>query len=146
MPIPSRRLRHGSLLAALCLSAVASTHAADIVVIAGSGSGIGSLTKEQVADLYLGRATSIPGSGSAQLVDQPESSPLRDTFYSKVAGKSAAQAKSTWAKLSFTGKGTPPREGSSSDEIKKLVAGNRSMLGYIEKGAVDGSVKVVYAP
>ena len=73
----------------------------------------------------------------------PESSPVRDEFYSKATGKSAAQAKSYWAKLSFTGKGTPPREGAGSADIKKQVAENSGLIGYIEKSAVDASVKVL---
>lgn len=129
-----------------CLLGAGLAQAADIAVIANSGSPVGSLTKEQISDLYLGRMTSLPGAGGVQLVDLPEASPLRDTFYSKVTGKSAAQAKSTWAKLSFTGKGTPPKESGGNDEVKRLVSGNKNMLGYIDKSAVDGSVKVVYAP
>jgi ABC-type phosphate transport system substrate-binding protein len=134
------------LLVSIVTTAPISSHAADVVVIAGNTSGITTLTKEQVIDLYLGRTTSLPGGGGASLLDQPESSPLRDAFYSKVTGKSAAQAKSTWAKLSFTGKGTPPKEGGSNDDIKRLVSSNKNTLGYIDKSAVDGSVKVVYAP
>jgi ABC-type phosphate transport system substrate-binding protein len=123
-----------------------SAGAADFVVVAGSGSGISQLTKDQVSDLFLGKASALPGGGKAALIDQPESSPLRDAFYSRVTGKSSSQAKSTWSKLSFTGKGTPPKEGSGNDEIKKELAGNKSMLGYIDKSAVDGSVKVLFAP
>jgi ABC-type phosphate transport system substrate-binding protein len=133
------------LLTGLACLSLASA-AADVVVVAGSGSGIGPLTREQVTELFLGKSSSLPGGGKAALIDQPESSPLRDAFYSRVTGKSASQAKSTWAKLSFTGKGIPPVEGSGNDDVKKQVAGNRSMLGYIDKSAVDGSVKVVFAP
>lgn len=134
----------GLLLGLACASLTAG--AADIVVVAGSGSGIGNLSKQQVSELFLGKASSLPGGGKAALIDQPEASPLRDAFYSKVTGKPASQAKATWSKLAFTGKGTPPKEGSSNDAIKKEVAGNRSMLGYIDKSAVDGSVKVVFEP
>lgn len=129
---------------ALCLALPAS--GSDVVVVAGAGSAVSALSKAQVSDLYLGRSTSLPTGGMAQLIDLPESSPLRDAFYNKVTGKSAAQAKSTWAKLSFTGKGVPPKESSGNDEVKRLVADNKNMLGYIDKGAVDGSVKVVFAP
>lgn len=127
-----------------CLSLAAL--AAEPVVVAGSGSAIGSLSKDQVSDLFLGKTSALPGGGKAALVDLPESSPLRDAFYSKVTGKSAAQVRSTWAKLSFTGKGVPPAEAAGPDEVKKQVAGNKAMLGYIDKSAVDGSVKVVFAP
>jgi ABC-type phosphate transport system substrate-binding protein len=133
-------------LACILIAGAKLACAGDVVVIAGSGSAVGSMTKEQVADLFLGRTTSLPGGGGAQLIDQPESSPLRDTFYSKVTGKSASQVKSTWAKLSFTGKGTPPKEGASNDDVKKQVAGSKTALGYIDKGAVDGSVKIVFTP
>lgn len=111
---------------------------AETVVVVGAKSPASAMSKEQVADIFMGRATNFTP------LDQPESSPLRDDFYSKVTGKSAAQAKSYWAKLSFTGKGTPPKEVGGSAEVKKEVAENPSLMGYIEKSAVDGSVKVLF--
>lgn len=111
---------------------------ADIVVVAGASSPINYLSREQSSDIFLGKNT------SATPLDQPESSPLREEFYSKVTGKSASQAKSHWSKLSFTGKGKPPKEGRNSDDIKKQVADNPKFVGYIEKSAIDGSVKVVF--
>jgi ABC-type phosphate transport system substrate-binding protein len=123
-----------------------SAAAADLVVIASANSGVSQLTKEQVSEIFLGKSSSLPGGGKAVLIDQPDSSPLRDAFYSKVTGKSASQVKSTWAKLSFTGKGIPPTEGSGNDDIKRQVAGNKNMLGYLDKSAVDGSVKIIFAP
>lgn len=142
-PIPG--WKRPCLIAGLALFSL-TVGANDIVVIASASSPVGTLTKEQVSDLFLGKSTSLPSGGKAVLIDQPDSSPLRDGFYSKVTGKSASQVKSTWAKLSFTGKGTPPKEGSSNDDIRKQVAGNPSMLGYIDKSAVEGGVKVVFTP
>jgi len=112
---------------------------AEVVVVVSAKSPASALTKEQSSDIFMGKATSLTP------LDQPESSPLRDEFYSKVTGKSAAQAKSYWAKMSFTGKGTPPKEGQGSDDIKKQLAGNPNLVGYIEKSAVDGNVKVIFA-
>lgn len=112
---------------------------ADTVVVVSTKSPASNMTKEQVADIFMGRSTAFTP------LDLPESSPVRDEFYSKVTGKSAAQAKSYWAKLSFTGKGTPPKEVSGSGEVKKEVAENPSLMGYIEKSAVDGSVKVLFS-
>ena len=123
---------------------VAGWAQADVVVVVGAKSPVGSLTKEQSSEIFMGKSTSFPGGGTATPLDQPESSPLREEFYSKVAGKSAAQAKSNWAKLSFTGKGTPPKEVANSAEVKKLVGANPNAIGYIEKAAVDGSVKAVF--
>lgn len=135
-----KKTNHKLLLAggALCAMLAAGGAWADIVVVAGAKSPAGNLTKEQAADIYLGKSTSLTP------LDQPEASPLRDEFYTKVTGKSAAQAKSHWSKLSFTGKGTPPKEGQNSADIKKLVGDNPALIGYIEKSAVDGTVKVLY--
>jgi len=133
---------HGAVYAVSFL--VAGWALADAVVIVSAKSPVSSLTKEQSSDIFMGKATSFPGGGEATPLDQPESSPLRDEFYSKVTGKSAAQAKSYWSKLSFTGKGTPPREGLNSADIKKQVADNTGLVGYIEKSAVDSNVKVIF--
>jgi ABC-type phosphate transport system substrate-binding protein len=125
------------------LTTTAYPASAEVVVVVAKSSAV-TLTKEQVSDIFLGKATSLPGGASAVLVDQPESSPLRDEFYSKVTGKSASQAKAYWSKLAFTGKGTPPKEVGGSAEVKKAVAGTPGGIGYIEKGAVDDTVKVVF--
>jgi len=69
---------------------------------------------------------------------------VRKQFYSKITDKSASQIKSTWSRLTFSGKGTPPKEVSNSADVKKQVSSNLSDIGYIEKSAVDGSVKVLY--
>ena len=68
---------------------------------------------------------------------------MRDAFYTKVTSKSAAQVKAAWSRLVFSGKATPPKEVGSSAEVKKLVASNQNAVGYIEKSAVDASVKVL---
>lgn len=123
---------------ALSLSA-AGWAQAEVVVVVGANNPVSSLSKDQSADIFLGKSTTFTP------LDQPASSPLRDEFYSKVAGKSAAQAKSHWSKLSFTGKGTPPKEGRNSDDIKRQVSDNPKLIGYIEKSDVDSSVKVLFA-
>lgn len=128
------------LLALLTALGAALPAVADVVVVAGSSSSAGSLSKDQIADIFLGKSTTLTP------IDQPESSPLRDEFYTKVTGKSAAQAKSYWAKMAFTGKGTPPKEVANSAEVKKTLAGNPGLIGYIEKSAVDGSVKTLLTP
>ncbi|NTV10509.1 MAG: hypothetical protein HGA47_07010 [Zoogloea sp.] len=116
--------------------------AAELVVIVNKG-GPDAMTKEQVADVFLGKTSSLPGGAGAAPQDQPDSSPLRDEFYTKLTGKSAAQAKAYWSKLAFTGKGTPPPEAAGSAAVKKAVAAAPGGIGYIEKSAADASVKIV---
>jgi hypothetical protein len=135
----NRPVRASALALALAASMLALPAAAQIVVVASAKSGAGTFSKEQVSDVFMGKNTSFTP------VDLAESSPLRDDFYGKVVGKSASQMKSYWAKMAFTGKGTPPREAASSGEVKKILAGDATLVGYIEKAAVDSSVKVLFS-
>jgi ABC-type phosphate transport system substrate-binding protein len=78
-------------------------------------------------------------------VDQPESAAIRAEFYKKVTDKDASQVKSLWSKLVFTGKATMPKEAADSAAVKKMVAADPKAIGYIEKSALDASVKAVYS-
>lgn len=127
---------------ALLLSALAAQ--AQVAVIVNPKSSLANLTPDQAANVFLGRANSLPGSGgTAALVDLPEGSAAREQFYSKAAGKTSAQVKAAWSRLTFSGKATPPKELTSAADVKKFVAANPEAVGYIEKSAVDASVKVV---
>ena len=112
---------------------------AEVVVVVNPKAAEASMTKEQVAQFFLGKSTAMTP------IDQAESSPIRAEFYKKVADKDAAQAKALWSKLVFTGKATMPKEVADSAAVKAAVAANPKAIGYIDKGAVDGSVKVVYS-
>ncbi len=138
------KLKHILIPAALCLGAVSAQ--ADVVVVVGAKSSVGALTDDQVGQIFLGKAATFPNGGQAVPVDQAEGAGPRNEFYTKVTGKDAAQVKSYWSKIIFTGKGQPPKEVPGNGDVKKLVADNPNMIGYIDKSAVDGSVKVVLTP
>ena len=117
--------------------------AAQVVVVVSAKSPVAKLDKDQVAALFLGKATQLPGAGIPVLIDQPEAAEIRQMFYTKVTAKTPVQVKAIWSRLVFSGKGTLPKEVSNSDEVKKLLASNPDAVGYIDKSAVDGSVKVL---
>ncbi len=127
--------------AALLVAGVAAQ--AQVAVVVSAKSAVGNMTAEQVSSIFLGKSNALPNGNAAVAVDLPESAGTRDTFYTKATGKSSAQVKAAWSRLVFSGKGTPPKELGSSADVKKFVAGNPDAIGYIEKSAVDSSVKVV---
>jgi len=127
------------MIALLIAAAFAAAPAmAEVVVVVNPKAAESSMTKDQVAQFFLGKSTSMTP------IDQADSSPIRAEFYKKVADKDAAQAKALWSKLVFTGKATMPKEVGDSAAVKAAVAANPKAIGYIDKSAVDGSVKVVY--
>jgi len=124
------------LVAAATLACAAlGSQAADLVVIANPAAG--PLTKEQVADLFLGKSQAFTP------VDQADGSPIYADFYKKATGREVAQVKSTWSRVVFSGKGQAPKQLADSAAVKKAVAADPQAVGYIEKSAVDATVKVV---
>ncbi len=128
-------LKHG-FLAALLFSASLPALAQSVAVIVHPKNA-NPPSAEQVTNIFLGKANDLTG------IDLPDGNAVRDVFYHKVTGKDGAQLKAYWAKLVFTGKAQPLKELASDAEVKKFVASNPTAIGYIDKGAVDGSVKVV---
>ncbi len=125
------------------LFALAGAASAQVVLVAGAKSAAGALTTDQAAALYLGKTDKVPGLATAQLMDQHEASTVRDEFYSKLTGKTAAQVKAAWTRLVFSGKAQLPKEVASDAEMKKALDTNPNAIGYIDKSAVDASVKVL---
>jgi ABC-type phosphate transport system substrate-binding protein len=116
---------------------LATTVHADIVVIGNLTAP--AMTKDQIADLFLGKSTTM------KPVDQSSTSPIRAQFYEKVSGHDLAQVKATWMRLVFTGKAQLPKELPDAAAVKKAVAADPKVIGYIEKSEADGSVKVLLA-
>lgn len=135
-------LRLISLLLSLALAG-AGAGAAELVVIVSARNPLSALRPGQVADIFLAQTGRFPGGDEATALDLPVGSPLRDEFYYKVAARSPALMKAYWTKMVFTGRGQPPRELDNSIAVRKMVAENPSMIGYIDRGALDASVKAV---
>jgi len=124
------------VVAAIVLSGfMSSARAADIVVIGHPSAA--ALTKDQVSDVFLGKNPSLT------VVDMSESLPIRADFYKQATGRDAAQVKAAWSRLVFSGKAQPPKEVADAAAMKKAIAADPKAIGYVEKSAVDGTVKVV---
>ena len=125
-------------LVAAVIFAAALPALAEVVVVVNPKAAEASMTKDQIAQFFLGKSSTMTP------IDQPEDAPIRAEFYKKVTDKEASQAKALWSKLVFTGKATLPKEVANSAAVKAAVAANPKAIGYMEKSAVDASVKVVF--
>lgn len=131
-----KRTFHLALLAAAIVAATAAR--AEVVAIVSSKSTLVP-TVEQVCQTFLGKIK-VPTP-----ITQVEKNPTRDEFYSKACNKDPAQVRSIWAKLIFTGGGTPPKEVDNDKHMKEVVAADPQSVGYIDKKNLDASVKIVAA-
>jgi ABC-type phosphate transport system substrate-binding protein len=132
--------------ALLVIACIAGGHAAmaDVVAVVSTRSPVTALSKNQLLDIFLGRANRYPDGTPASPIDQAEGSPLRDEFYIKVAGQTAAQMLAYWSKIIFTGRGQPPPTVSNDAEMKKRIRDITGAIGYIDRAAVDDSVRIVF--
>jgi len=133
------------LAAVAALSCATFSAFAQVAVIVNPKNPMASMTADQVSGIFLGKSNTLPSGGTAMPIDLPDSAATRELFYTKATGKSTAQVKAAWSRLVFSGKATPPKELGSSADVKKFVASNPDAIGYIEKSAVDSSVKVVFS-
>jgi hypothetical protein len=73
----------------------------------------------------------------------PEGEAITEEFLSTALGKDGSQYKSYWAKLVFTGKGTPPEIMSNNASMVSAISSNTSGIGFVASGTNVDGVKVV---
>jgi ABC-type phosphate transport system substrate-binding protein len=119
------------------LSTITLPALAELVIVVNPQNQATRMTSAQASQFFLG------GSVLFTPVEQADGSAIRSEFYKKVLEKEPSQVQAIWAKIVFTGKGKPPKEYKSSADVKKAISENVNAIGYIEKSAVDDSVKVI---
>jgi ABC-type phosphate transport system substrate-binding protein len=125
--------RHAAVVVGVTLAGI--VQAGDVVAVMAPGAK--ALTKDQVANVYIGRSKDL------KPLDLPPSSAEREAFYKKATARDASQIKALWARIQFTGLGQPPKELPDEAAIKKAVTADPKAIGYIDKSSVDSSVTVV---
>ncbi len=115
---------------------------AEVSVIVNTGNG-DSIDEKLIKRIYLGKAKSFPSGSKVTVFTLSSDAEETDLFRQNALKKSNSQYKSYWAKLAFTGKGTPPKELSSANEMINAVKSDTSAIGFVDSGAVTGEVKVI---
>jgi ABC-type phosphate transport system substrate-binding protein len=134
-----KKLSVAAVLAGTLFSSVAM---AELAIIGHPGISLRGVTNDELSKVYLGNSKSL-GGVDVNPVDQAEGSGTRGEFYDKVVGKSESQLKRYWSQRVFSGKGKPPPSLADDQAVKDWVASTPGGIGYIDSGAVDGSVKVL---
>lgn len=128
----------GTILIALAVGVAAVPAArAEIVVVVNTKNPATRMFREQAAQFFLGKSTLFTP------IDHADSAAIRGEFCKKVLEMDPSQVKAIWSKLLFTGRATAPRQYGSDADVKKAVAADVSAIGYIDKSAVDDTVKVI---
>ncbi len=118
----------------------------DFVVIANLQSGLEKMSKDEVINVYMGRNRKLPSGISAVPLDL--TTPLSDkaNFYNVMVNKELSEISSYWARLLFSGQGSPPKQLKDADEALEYVVQSKGAIAYIDRKKADKRVKIVYDP
>jgi len=126
----------------LFLSGSEAYAATDLVVIVNPMSGVERMSRDEVTSIYMGRSKKLPSGITALPIDQTTDGD-KPKFYKELINKELAEINSYWARLIFSGQGSPPRQADNVAEVIEIVSGNKGAIGYIPRAAADKRVKVI---
>ena len=117
---------------------------ADFVVIANPDSGIEKMSKDDVVNIYMGRYRKLPSGIKAMPIDLNTPISEKTKFYASMVNKELAEINSYWARLTFSGQGSPPRQADSVEQVMEIVSSNKGAIAYIDRKKLDKRVKVIF--
>ncbi|HEX2716545.1 MAG TPA: hypothetical protein VHM67_02630 [Gemmatimonadaceae bacterium] len=120
-----------------------TTAGAGYRVIVHSSNPVGSLSKQEIAAIFMKRTTTWAGGQPMQPVDLPLEAAVRDRFSRDIIGKAAHAVKAYWNQMIFTARKVPPPERASDTDVIEFVRANPSAIGYVSESARLEGVKVV---
>ena len=138
------RLRHLFLPLAILFALLPMPAAAEsIVVVVNPESGIETLSRSDVINIFLGRFRQLPSGITAQPIDLPVS-PVRAQFYRALVNKEPAEINAYWARLIFSGRTSPPIQTEQPEDVIKALRANPGGIAYLERSKVSSREKIVF--
>jgi len=132
--------RHYVVTALLVLALASAVSAAEpFKVIVNADNPVASISKATLRDYFLGKATRWPTGPAVKPIDLPESSGVRETFSDEVLGKTVGAVRSQWLSTVFAGRGTPPVQLGTEQEVISAVRSSENAIAYVSASAALGS-------
>lgn len=118
----------------------------DFVVIANPQSGIDKMSKDEVINVYMGRNRKLASGINAQPIDLENPLSEKANFYSVMVNKELPEISSYWARLMFSGQGSPPKQVMTTEQALEIVSTVKGAIAYIDRKKIDKRVKIVFDP
>jgi ABC-type phosphate transport system substrate-binding protein len=93
-----------------------------------------TLDRAFIAQGFLKKITSWGHGGVIRPADLTRDSPVRRRFSEEALGRSVAAVKSYWQQMIFSGRGVPPPELPSEDDVIRYVLREPGAIGYVSAG------------
>ena len=115
----------------LAAAAVFTAEPAGFKVVANSANTMTEIDVENLSRIYLKETASWFDGSEAVPVDMAPETELRKGFSKAVHGRKVAAIKSYWQRQIFSGKGTPPMEFSSEEDVLFFISVTPGAVGYV---------------
>jgi ABC-type phosphate transport system substrate-binding protein len=104
-----------------------------------------ALDKKTLADAFLKKRTQWGDETTILPIDLGRASPVRKQFSEQVIGRSVSAVRTYWNRLVFSGRGVPPPEVASDDEVVRYVSKHAGAIGYVSASTnlKDSGVKII---
>jgi len=113
-------------------------------VVVNAANPTSALSKDDLARVYLKKQTTWKSGGAVAVVDQSPKAAVRAQFSMQVLGRDVPTMKNYWQQSLFSGRGVPPIEQASDEQVLSFVASNHGAIGYVSANAqLPAGVKVV---
>lgn len=129
-----------ALLTALVALLVASWSitaqgADDFVVIVNADNPIEEISKSDLSSYLLKKKSKWSHGVSVDPADLDSNSDVRAAFSESVHGRTVASIKNYWQRQIFSGRGVPPKEFKSDNEMISHVSSDPGAIGYVAPDA-----------
>ncbi|MFZ6817337.1 hypothetical protein [Undibacterium sp. Ji22W] len=118
----------------------------DFVVVANPQAGIDKMSKDDVINVYMGRNRKLASGINAQPIDLESPLAEKANFYSVMVNKELPEISSYWARLMFSGQGSPPKQVMTTEQALEIVSNVKGAIAYIDRKKIDKRVKIVFDP
>jgi len=116
----------------------------DFKVVINDANTTSSINKQGLATCFMKQANTWISGHPVVPVDQPASSEIRQVFSREIHGRNVSAVKSYWQREIFSGRGVPPAERASDQEVLAFVRANPGAVGYVSADAdVGAGVRVL---
>lgn len=117
-----------------------SVQAGTVVIV--NASNTVEISTSDIRNIFLAKTKTFSNGDPVIPVNKPIDDSVRSLFEQNILNKSAAQLKSYWSKLVFTGKAVPPRESETDEDVLKAIRKDPRAIGYIDEANLDETVRV----
>lgn len=136
-------MRHVRRLLLLLTLLPALAAAEVLVVVVNPASGIETLSRTDIINIFLGRFRQLPSGIPAQPIDLPVSM-AKAQFYRALVNKEPAEINAYWARLVFSGRTSPPLQTENPDDAIKALHASPGGIAYLERSKVSSREKIVF--